>query len=98
MEYYVGLDVSLKQTSICVVNQTGSIVHQGLVLARRDVQVRRFMTVPGVGPITALCFKATIDDPTRLERSRSVGALYRIDNPMPCLRGDRLVRPNLEVR
>jgi Transposase IS116/IS110/IS902 family len=25
-------------------------------------------------PITALCFKATIDDPTRFERSRSVGA------------------------
>ena len=74
MEYYVGLDVSLKQTSICVVNQTGSIVHQGLVLARRDVQVRRFMTVPGVGPITALCFKATIDDPTRFKRARSVGA------------------------
>jgi hypothetical protein len=23
MEYYVGLDVSLKQTSICVVDQTG---------------------------------------------------------------------------
>jgi transposase len=43
-------------------------------LARRDVQVRRFMTVPGVGPITALCFKATIDDPTRFKRSRSVGA------------------------
>jgi transposase len=43
-------------------------------LARHDVQVRRFMTVPGVGPITALCFKATIDDPTRFRRSRSVGA------------------------
>jgi transposase len=43
-------------------------------LARQDVQVRRFMTVPGVGPITALCFKATIDDPTRFRRSRSVGA------------------------
>ena len=40
-------------------------------LARHDVQVRRFMTVPGVGPITA---KATIDDPTRFKRSRSVGA------------------------
>ena len=37
-----------------------------LKLARQDAQVRRFMTVPGVGPITALCFKAT--------RSRSVGA------------------------
>src|SRR5262245_9963705 len=36
-----------------------------LQLARHDVQVRRFMTVPGVGPITALCFKATIDDLTR---------------------------------
>ena len=43
-------------------------------LARHDVQVRRFMTVPGVGPITALCFKATINDPTRFKRSRSVGA------------------------
>ena len=32
------------------------------------------MTAPGVGPITALCFKATIDDPTRFRRSRSVGA------------------------
>src|SRR3974377_818634 len=45
-----------------------------LKLARHDLQVRRFMTVPGVGPITALCFKATIDDPTRFRRSRSVGA------------------------
>ena len=43
-------------------------------LARQDAQARRFMTVPGIGPITALCFKATIDDPTRFKRSRSVGA------------------------
>lgn len=45
-----------------------------LKLARDDAQVRRFMTAPGVGPITALCFKATIDDPARFKRSRSVGA------------------------
>ena len=43
-------------------------------LARNDAQVRRFMTAPGVGPVTALCFLATIDDPTRFKRSRSVGA------------------------
>ena len=43
-------------------------------LARCDAQVWRFMTVPGVGPITALAFKATIDDPARFARSRSVGA------------------------
>jgi Transposase IS116/IS110/IS902 family len=39
-----------------------------LKLARYDAQVRSFMTVPGIGPITALCFKATIDDPTRFKR------------------------------
>jgi hypothetical protein len=45
------------------------------------------MTVPGVGPITALTFKATIDDPARFARSRSVGAYigltcaYRKSNP-----------------
>ena len=31
MEYYVGLDVSLKQTSICVVDRTGSVVREGVV-------------------------------------------------------------------
>jgi transposase len=32
------------------------------------------MTAPGVGPITALAFKATIDDPAQFARWRSVGA------------------------
>jgi transposase len=41
-----------------------------LKLASHDAQIRRFMTVPGIGPITALCFKATIDDPARFKRSR----------------------------
>jgi transposase len=31
MDYYVGLEVSLKQTSICVVDQTGSVVREGVV-------------------------------------------------------------------
>ena len=31
MEYYVGLDVSLKQTSICVVDQAGAVVREGVV-------------------------------------------------------------------
>jgi transposase len=54
--------------------RTDDLDRQVLKLARYDAQVRRFMTVPGVGPITALCFKPTIDDPTRFKRSRSVGA------------------------
>ena len=33
MEYYVGMDVSLKETSICVVNGSGEIVSEVLLLA-----------------------------------------------------------------
>ncbi len=54
--------------------QVANFDRKVLELARHNAQVRRFMTAPGVGPITALCFKATIDDPTRFKRSRSVGA------------------------
>lgn len=35
---------------------------------------RRLMTVPGVGPLTALAFRATVDRPERFRRSRDVGA------------------------
>jgi transposase len=54
--------------------QVDGLDRKVLKLARRDAQVRKFMTAPGIGPITALCFKATIDDPARFKRSRSVGA------------------------
>ena len=33
MKSYVGLDVSLKQTSICVVDETGSVVREGVVVS-----------------------------------------------------------------
>lgn len=35
---------------------------------------RRLMTVPGVGPFTALAFRATVDRPERFRRSRDFGA------------------------
>lgn len=35
---------------------------------------RHLMTVPGVGPLTAFTFRATIDRPDRFRRSRDVGA------------------------
>ncbi|MBT3767227.1 MAG: IS110 family transposase [Rhodospirillales bacterium] len=43
-------------------------------LARIDADIRRSMTVPGIGPITALAFHSAIDEPIRFRRSRSVGA------------------------
>ena len=57
-----------------VEQQVSELDRKVMRLARHDAHVRRFMTVPGVGPITALAFKATIDDPARFARSRSVGA------------------------
>jgi transposase len=44
-----------------------------LSLVREDQISRRLMTMPGIGPVTALTFRAAIDDPTRFARSRSVG-------------------------
>ena len=45
-----------------------------LDLVRKEEVCRRLMSVPGVGPITALAFRATIDQPDRFRRSRNVGA------------------------
>lgn len=42
-------------------------------MARKSGTCARLMTVPGVGPITALAFAAAIDDPTRFKKSREVG-------------------------
>jgi transposase len=41
---------------------------------RIEPTCRRLMTVPGVGPLTALAFRATVDQPDRFRRSRDVGA------------------------
>lgn len=41
--------------------------------AEASAVCRRLMTVPGVGPMTALAFVTAIDDPARFRRSASVG-------------------------
>lgn len=44
------------------------------ILARESDLVRRLMTVPGVGPIVALAYIATLDDEKRFRKSIDVGA------------------------
>ncbi|MGL4239626.1 MAG: IS110 family transposase, partial [Beijerinckiaceae bacterium] len=44
-----------------------------MIVARSEL-CRRFMAIPGVGPVTALSFMTAIDDPTRFRRSRDVAA------------------------
>jgi transposase len=50
------------------------LTKQVLDIVRPEPVCRRLMSVPGVGPITALAFRATIDRPERFRRSRNVGA------------------------
>ena len=45
-------------------------------VVRTDAVCRRLMTVPGVGAITALSFKAAVDDPHRFKSSRTVAAHF----------------------
>ncbi len=54
--------------------QIGGFDDQVRALARAIDPCRRFMTVAGVGPVTALAYFTAIDDPARFRRSRSVGA------------------------
>lgn len=74
--------------------------------ATRDDVCMRMMTVPGVGPISALTFKAAVDDPARFKRSRTVAAHFGLtprryqsgeqDNPGRISKaGDRDVRATL---
>jgi transposase len=44
-----------------------------LLIVRADDVCRRLMTVPGVGAIVALTFKAAVDDPARFRHSKDVG-------------------------
>ncbi len=45
-------------------------------IVARDEVCRRFMAIPGVGPITALTYKTAIDDPSRFKNSKLVGAYF----------------------
>jgi transposase len=52
-------------------------LHRMVLQAVREEEVcRRMMTVPGVGPITALAFRATVDKAERFAHSRDVGAHF----------------------
>lgn len=45
-------------------------------MVARSELCRRFMAIPGVGPVTALSFMTAIDDPSRFRRSRDVAAYF----------------------
>lgn len=61
--------------------QLGVLHRHLLTIARDDEVCRRLMTIPGVGPVVALTYRATIDVPARFRNSRAVGAVMGLT---PC--------------
>ena len=52
-----------------------AVLHKMLLgLVRQDPVCRRLMTAPGVGPVVALTYRATVDQPQRFLHSKGVGA------------------------
>jgi len=64
----------LLRTLGTMLEEFARLTKQVLDIVRKEGVCRRLMSVPGVGPITALAFRATIDRPERFARSRAVGA------------------------
>ena len=60
-----------------VLHEQLSILHRRLLdIVRNDDVCRRLMTVPGVGPVVALTYRATVDVPARFRNSKAVGASF----------------------
>jgi len=47
-----------------------------LMAVRSDQVCRRLMTVPGVGPLTALAFRTAVEDPTRFAKASLLGSYF----------------------
>jgi transposase len=56
--------------------QIGVLHGRLLAVVRTDDVCRRLMTVPGVGPVVALTYRATVDVPARFRNSKAVGAAF----------------------
>ncbi len=56
--------------------QIGILHRRLLAIVRNDDVCRRLMTTPGVGPVVALTYRATVDVPARFRNSKAVGAVF----------------------
>ncbi len=80
-ELIEGLDAATAESVVAMLEVRrgvwkGYMALQNLVvrIVKDDPVCRRLMTVPGVGPIAVLTFRAAVDDPLRFARSRALDA------------------------
>ena len=65
---------SLARARAAMLDRIKELDRQVLTAARANTTARLFMSVPGVGPITALSVASAFDDASRFKRSSSAGA------------------------
>ena len=67
----------MKKAIVALARRLAVILHRRLLVIVRDDDVcRRLMTTPGVGPVVALTYRATVDVPARFRKSKAVGAVF----------------------
>ena len=66
----------LVQVLTAIREQTAALDKLVKDTAQNDTICRHLMTVPGIGPITAVAYTSAVDDPKRFRKSRSVGAYF----------------------
>ena len=60
-----------------VLREQIAVLHRRLLaIVKDDAVCRRLMTIPGVGPVVALTYRATVDVPARFRNSKAVGAVF----------------------
>jgi transposase len=60
-----------------VLREQIAVLHRRLLaIVKDDAACRRLMTIPGVGPVVALTYRATVDVPARFRNSKAVGAAF----------------------
>ena len=79
----VAHDPLISRVVACLLNVWSALwteykqLHKLIVqIVARDELCRRFMGIPGVGPIVALTFRIGVDDPHRFRKSKTLGAHF----------------------
>jgi transposase len=73
-EFFRSLAEPLLRARAVVMEEAARLTSRVTEWANTDPVSARLMTAPGVGPLVALDYRATVDDPSRFMRARSVGA------------------------
>ncbi len=82
-----------------VLREQIGILHRRLLAIVRDDEVcRRLMTIPGVGPVVALTYRATVDVPARFKNSKAVGAVFGLTPVQASIGRERPNRRDIALR